>query len=77
MLKVVKKRLNKEMDLLDIKYPFNKRYLISLQRMAENNGLDIHSYKASGFNGIKPATNIKKTEKKYNQFSKVYQNRNP
>nr|WGD93250.1 hypothetical protein P5629_04765 [Bacillus subtilis] len=65
-MKVVKERerLNKEMDLLDIKYPFNKRYLISLQRMAENNGLDIHSYKASGFNGIKPATNIKKTEKK-------------
>ncbi|MCY8153887.1 AlwI family type II restriction endonuclease [Bacillus spizizenii] len=59
-----REQLNKEMDLLDIKYPFNKRYLISLQRMAENNGLDIHSYKASGFNGIKPATNIKKTEKK-------------
>lgn len=59
-----REQLNKEMDVLDIKYPFNKRYLISLQRMAENNGLDIHSYKASGFNGIKPATNIKKTEKK-------------
>ncbi|MGN2618363.1 AlwI family type II restriction endonuclease [Bacillus stercoris] len=65
-----REQLNKEMDLLDIKYPFNKRYLISLQRMAENNGLDIHSYKASGFNGIKPATNIKKTEKKVQSILK-------
>ncbi|GED01738.1 AlwI family type II restriction endonuclease [Bacillus atrophaeus] len=65
-----REQLNKEMDLLDIKYPFNKRYLISLQRMAENNGLDINSYKASSLNDIKPATNMKKTEKKIQSILK-------
>lgn len=30
----------------DIRYPFNKRYLISAESFAENNGLDVDSYKA-------------------------------
>lgn len=42
------------------KYPFNKRYMISLQRMAETNGLDIRSFKATRMGNIKPATNKSK-----------------
>lgn len=52
-------------DKYDNRYPFNNRYLISLERMAENNGLDIDSYKASTFTtGGKTATNKGKTERK-------------
>jgi len=44
----------------DSRYPFNNKYLFSLERMAETNGLDINSYKASRYGNIKPATNQKK-----------------
>lgn len=54
------------------RYPFNKRYLISLQRFAENNGLDIDSYKASAFGSIKPATNQSKTTKKIKRLFSSY-----
>lgn len=42
------------------RYPFNKRYFISLERFSENAGLDVDSYKASSFGSIAPATNQKK-----------------
>lgn len=45
----------------DTRYPFNNKYLFSLERMAETNGLDINSYKASRYGNIKPAGN--KTKK--------------
>jgi len=57
-----------EIQLFDEKYPFNKRYLISLQRMAENNGLDVDSYKASSYGSIRPAANKKKTQNKVKQI---------
>lgn len=44
----------------DSRYPFNSRYLFSLERMAETNGLDINSYKATRYGNIKPVTNMKK-----------------
>ncbi|WP_196008215.1 AlwI family type II restriction endonuclease [Clostridium tyrobutyricum] len=44
----------------DKRYPFNNKYLFSLERMAETNGLDINSYKASNYKNIKPAANQKK-----------------
>jgi hypothetical protein len=44
----------------DNRYPFNNKYLFSLERMAETNGLDVNSYKASRYGNIKPATNQKK-----------------
>lgn len=47
-------------DYYDSRYPFNNRYLFSLERMAETNGLDINSYKATRYGNIKPATNMKK-----------------
>lgn len=37
------------MKQYDLRYPFNRRYMISLSLMAENNGLDVDSYKASSF----------------------------
>lgn len=56
----------------DTRYPFNNRYLFSLERMAEVNGLDINSYKASRYGSIKPATNsykkLKKAEKLLTQY---------
>jgi hypothetical protein len=58
------KRVTCLMELYDQRYPFNTRYMISLQRMAENNGLDVDSYKANVFGNVKPATNRTKTENK-------------
>lgn len=48
------------LNYYDSRYPFNNRYLFSLERMAETNGLDINSYKATRYGNIKPATNMKK-----------------
>ena len=52
----------KKIEESDVRYPFNNRYQFSLERMAENNGLDINSYKATRFHGEKPATNKGKNE---------------
>ncbi|MPQ43414.1 restriction endonuclease [Clostridium tarantellae] len=61
-----------DLEYYDTRYPFNNRYLFSLERMAEVNGLDINSYKASRYGDIKPATNsykkLKKAEKLLNQY---------
>ncbi|TCW39051.1 restriction endonuclease BpuJI [Laceyella sacchari] len=56
------KKVTEEINKYDERYPFNTRYLISLQRMAENNGLDVNSYKANRLGTIKPATNKKKLQ---------------
>jgi hypothetical protein len=58
-----RKSVSEEINGFDERYPFNTRYRISLQRMAENNGLDVDSYKASSYGAIKPATNKKKLER--------------
>jgi len=57
-----------ELTILDERYPFNKRYLISLQRMAENSGLDVDSYKANRLGSVKPAGNKIKTQMKVKQL---------
>lgn len=62
------KSVAKEIGIFDLRYPFNLRYLISLQRMAENNGLDVDSYKASNYGLIKPATNKAKTANKIKEL---------
>lgn len=54
------------------RYPFNTRYMISLQRMAENNGLDVDSYKASRYGDIKPATNLNKMKRKVEKIIQQY-----
>ena len=54
----------RELNYYDSRYPFNTRYLFSLERLAEVNGLDISSYKASRFGDNKPATNFSKKIKK-------------
>lgn len=46
-----------EIDMLDNRYPFSKRYLIDLEFMAEHNGLDCKRFKASSLKNIAPATN--------------------
>jgi hypothetical protein len=61
-----------KIELYDERYPFNSRYLISLQRMAENNGLDIESYKASSYGDVKPATNKWKTTNKIRELLSNY-----
>lgn len=53
--------VKKILEEFDSRYPFNNKYLFSLERMAETNGLDINSYKATRYGKIKPATN--KTKK--------------
>lgn len=60
------------LNYLDSRYPFNKRYLISLERFAENAGLDVDSYKASAFGSLSPATNRKKTLNKVHQLLSPY-----
>ena len=66
------KKVTKEIEMYDYRYPFNSRYLISLQRMAENNGLDIDSYKANSFGNVKPATNQRKTANKIRELLSDY-----
>ncbi|MEQ6378239.1 AlwI family type II restriction endonuclease [Bacillaceae bacterium S4-13-58] len=66
------KEISEKNSYYDSRFPFNSRYLISLQRMAENNGLDIDSYKASSYGEIKPATNKKKTENKIRELLADY-----
>lgn len=54
----------KSIAYYDTRYPFNTRYLISVERMAQNSGLDIDSYKSNEFGDIKPAINSAKMAKK-------------
>jgi hypothetical protein len=58
------KEIKQEIAEIERRYPFNTRYMISLQRMAENSGLDVDSYKASRYGNIKPATNSSKLRAK-------------
>jgi len=46
------------------RYPFNTRYLISSERMAQSNGLDVDSYKFNSFGNIIPAKNQFKFQNK-------------
>ncbi|MBY0001438.1 restriction endonuclease [Priestia aryabhattai] len=66
------KRVSNIMAVFDDRYPFNTRYLISPQRMAENNGLDIDSYKASSYGEKKPASNKAKTVNKIKELLSDY-----
>ncbi|ASS74796.1 restriction endonuclease [Tumebacillus algifaecis] len=66
------KQFNEELDEWDQRYPFNKRYMISLQRMAENNGLDVNSYKATSYGGLSPATNRGKVAQKVEKLLQSY-----
>lgn len=50
-----------KLEEYDHRYPFSKRYLISLERFAEHAGLDISRYKANSFGDIGPATNSSKS----------------
>ncbi|MED3731114.1 AlwI family type II restriction endonuclease [Geobacillus stearothermophilus] len=56
--------IKQEIAEIEKRYPFNTRYMISLERMAENSGLDVDSYKASRYGNIKPAANSSKLRAK-------------
>lgn len=60
------------LNYLESRYPFNKRYLISLERFAENAGLDVDSYKASAFGSLPPATNRGKSVRKVQRLLASY-----
>ncbi|MGO1135815.1 AlwI family type II restriction endonuclease (plasmid) [Bacillus subtilis] len=60
------------LNYLENRYPFNKRYLISLERFAENAGLDVDSYKASAFGALPPATNRGKSVRKVQRLLASY-----
>ena len=62
------------LQLYDERYPFNNRYLISYERMAQNNGLDVDSYKASSYGNIKPATNQTKRDIKVEKIRSTIPN---
>ncbi len=53
-----------KISFFDSRYPYNTRYLISPERMAENNGLDVDSYKATPYRCVAPASNRGKTDRK-------------
>jgi hypothetical protein len=61
-----------QLNELEGRYPFNKRYLISLERFSQNAGLDVDSYKASAFGAIGPATNRNKSIKKVHRLLAPY-----
>lgn len=60
--------IKETIDFYDERYPFNERYLISLERMAETNGLDVDHYKASRMPGKGQATNREKMKKKIDRI---------
>lgn len=64
------KDANEVLTYYDERYPFNTRYLISSERMAQNNGLDVDSYKASGYGQIAPANNQLKYQNKIDSILK-------
>lgn len=64
--------VRREISEIEKRYPFNTRYMISLQRMAENSGLDVDSYKASRYGNIKPATNSSKLRAKAERILKQF-----
>lgn len=64
--------VRREIAEIEKRYPFNTRYMISLQRMAENSGLDVDSYKASRYGNIKPATNSSKLRAKAERILKQF-----
>lgn len=64
--------VRREIAEIEKRYPFNTRYMISLQRMAENSGLDVDSYKASRYGNIKPATNSSKLRAKAERVLKQF-----
>jgi len=66
------KSTTEELNYLENRYPFNKRYLISLERFAENAGLDVDSYKASAFGALPPATNKNKSIRKVHRLLSSY-----
>lgn len=63
---------SKMLDYLENRYPFNKRFLISLERFSENAGLDVDSYKASAFGTLPPATNKGKSMRKVQRLLSPY-----
>lgn len=63
-----------DLEYYETRYPFNNRYLYSLERMAETNGLDIISYKASRYGNIKPASNLSKKILKAKKLLSQYPN---
>ncbi|WP_294345694.1 hypothetical protein [uncultured Clostridium sp.] len=70
-LSITAKKLHNTLITIDkynSRYPFNNKYLFSLERMAETNGLDINSFKASRYGDIRPATNH---SKKINKAKKL------
>ena len=66
------KEIKVYLNYYESKYPFNNRYQFSLERMAETNGLDIKSYKASRLGNIKPSTNL---NKKINKAKSILSNK--
>lgn len=59
-------KVNQKIKEFDERYPFNIRFKFSLLRMAQNNGLDINSYKANHYGNVRPATNRDKMARKIN-----------
>lgn len=66
------KSTSEMLNYLESRYPFNNRYLISLERFAENAGLDVDSYKASAFGALPPATNREKSIRKVQRLLSSY-----
>ncbi|MCA1060297.1 AlwI family type II restriction endonuclease [Rossellomorea aquimaris] len=66
------KSTSAQLNEVEGRYPFNKRYLISLERYSQNAGLDVDSYKASAFGAIGPATNRSKSIKKVHRLLSSY-----
>lgn len=56
--------VKRELEEWERRYPFDQRYLISLERFAEHAGLDVDSYKASFYGTLLPASRQKKIQSK-------------
>ncbi|KGP73723.1 AlwI family type II restriction endonuclease [Pontibacillus yanchengensis] len=56
------------------RYPFSKRYMISLERFSEHAGLDVDRYKSNPFGNVSPATNSSKSQRRVRMLLTEYPN---
>ena len=67
-----KDNTKKVIDLYENRYPFNRRYKLSLESFAENAGLDVTTFKANPYYNIGPATRSSKNLLKANKLLSDY-----
>jgi AlwI restriction endonuclease len=67
-----RKATSEKIEEYEERYPFSKRYLISLERFSEHAGLDVDRYKSNPFGNVSPATNSAKSQRRVRMLLSEY-----